>query len=204
MEDLEIVLPAGVQVSTLEPIRATDGSITLHLRVIGPRDRAIDLVRNLEGSKDFLQPRIVGENSESSGSPGEKLEPVSASNRVNFDLLVNYNPVSPTESGTTKKKLNQRSEKSEAAAAERQKGNPGSKLKSQPNSQVEKKLAPAASLVAPSAPAASPTSAPVQPVRPRFTGQAPPFTSAPYPAQNQRVPAPQTTPVAHPNTGGPQ
>jgi type IV pilus assembly protein PilN len=92
MEDLENVLPGGVQVSTLEPVRAKDGHITLHLRVIGPRDRAVELVRNLEHSKRFLLPRIAGENSESTGGPGEQIQPVSASNRVNFDVLADYNP----------------------------------------------------------------------------------------------------------------
>jgi type IV pilus assembly protein PilN len=97
MEDLETVLPAGVQVSTIEPIRAKDGQISLHLRVIGPRDRAVELVRNLEHSRRFLLPRIVGENSESTGGPGEQLQPVSASNRVNFDLLADYNPATRGE-----------------------------------------------------------------------------------------------------------
>ena len=85
---------AGV---TLEPVRAKDGHITLHLRVVGPRDRAVDLVRNLEHSKRFLLPRIVGENSESTGGPGQRLEPVSASNRFDFDLLAEYNPPAPEE-----------------------------------------------------------------------------------------------------------
>ena len=97
MEDLETVLPSGVQVSTIEPIRDKNGQITLHLRVIGPRDHTIDLVRNLEHSKRFLMPRIVGENSESTGGAGERLEPVSASNRVNFDLLAEYNPATAGE-----------------------------------------------------------------------------------------------------------
>ena len=98
MEDLETVLPGGVQVSTLEPARAKDGRITLHLRVIGPRDRAVDLVRNLEHSKHFLLPRIVSENAESTDRPGQPLEPVSVSDRVDFDLLADYNPASPEES----------------------------------------------------------------------------------------------------------
>jgi type IV pilus assembly protein PilN len=97
MEDLETVLPGGVQVSTLEPVRAKDGHITLRLRVIGPRDRAVELVRNLEHSRRFLLPRIVGENSETTGGPGEQMQPVSASNRVNFDLLAEYNPALPGE-----------------------------------------------------------------------------------------------------------
>jgi len=91
MEDLETVLPGGVQVSTLEPVRGKDGHIILHLRVVGPRDRAVDLVENLEHSRHFLHPSIVGENAETTGGAGERLEPVSASNRVNFDLLAEYN-----------------------------------------------------------------------------------------------------------------
>jgi len=97
MEDLETVLPGGVQVTTIEPTRAKDGHISLRLRVIGPRDRAVDLVKNLEHSRRFLLPRIVGENSESTGGPGERAEPVSASNRVDFDLLADYNPATAEE-----------------------------------------------------------------------------------------------------------
>jgi type IV pilus assembly protein PilN len=101
MEDLETVLPGGVQVTNLEPERGKDGRITVHLRVVGPRDRAVDLVRNLEHSRRFLIPRIVGENSASTERPGERLEPVSASDRVEFDLLAQYNPASPDERNTT-------------------------------------------------------------------------------------------------------
>lgn len=97
MENLETVLPGGVQVSTLEPARAKDGHITLHLRVVGPRDRTVDLVRNLEHSQRFLQPRIVGETSESSNNPNQRLEPVSATNRFTFDVLADYNPPTPNE-----------------------------------------------------------------------------------------------------------
>ena len=95
MEDLETVLPGGVQVTQLEPVRDKTGTITLHLRVVGPRDRAVDLVQNLEHSRRFLLPRIVGESAESTGGAGEKLAPVSASNRVNFDVLADYNTSAP-------------------------------------------------------------------------------------------------------------
>lgn len=104
MQDLETVLPGGVQVTTIEPTRAKDGHITLRLRVLGPRDRAIELVQNLEHSKRFLLPRIVGESSESSGGPGQRMEPVSASSRVNFDLLAEYNPPPPEELKKSKSK----------------------------------------------------------------------------------------------------
>lgn len=112
MEDLETVLPGGVQVSTIEPARAKDGHIFLHLRVNGPRDRAVDLVRNLEHSRRFLLPRIVGENAESTGGPGQRLEPVSASNRVDFDLLAEYNPALPGERRAAKKPAPAREDRS--------------------------------------------------------------------------------------------
>jgi type IV pilus assembly protein PilN len=119
MEDLENVLPVGVQVSTLEPVRAKDGHITLHLRVIGPRDRAVELVRNLEHSKRFLLPRIAGENSESTGGPGEQIQPVSASNRVNFDVLADYNPAAPGERRAAKTSAAARNGEGGAPAAVR-------------------------------------------------------------------------------------
>jgi type IV pilus assembly protein PilN len=104
MEDLEKVLPAGVQVTTIEPTRAKDGHITLRLRVIGPRNRAVELEQNLEHSKRFLNARIVGENSQSGERPGEAPEPVSASNRVDFDLLADYNPATLEERRQAKAK----------------------------------------------------------------------------------------------------
>jgi type IV pilus assembly protein PilN len=97
MEDLETVLPGGVQVTTLEPERGKDGRITVRLRVVGPRSSDVDLVRNLEHSRRFLQPRIVGENADANAAPGQKLEPVSASDRVQFDMLATYNPATSAE-----------------------------------------------------------------------------------------------------------
>ena len=37
------------------------GKVTIRLRVNGQRDRAVDLVRNLEHSRRFLQPRLASE-----------------------------------------------------------------------------------------------------------------------------------------------
>lgn len=91
MEDLETVLPAGVQVTTLEPT-VKDGQISVRLRVIGPRDKNVDLVRNLEHSRHFLLPRIAGENAETTGGPNQRAEPVSVSNRVDFEVEADYSP----------------------------------------------------------------------------------------------------------------
>jgi type IV pilus assembly protein PilN len=105
MEDLETVLPGGVMVSTLEPRRdEKTKKFTVNLHVIGPRDRAVELVSNLEHSKRFLFPRIIGENSDAAGGAAEKLQPVSASNRVNFELLAEYKPASPEERKAAAKK----------------------------------------------------------------------------------------------------
>lgn len=103
MEDLETVLPAGVQVTTLEPT-VKNGQISVRLRVIGPRDRDVDLVRNLEHSRHFVMPRIVGENAESTGGPNQRPEPVSASSRVDFDVLADYNPGTAAERKAAKEK----------------------------------------------------------------------------------------------------
>jgi type IV pilus assembly protein PilN len=99
MEDLETVLPGRVQVTSLEPARQKDGHITLKLRVQGPRDLDVDLVRNLEHSRRFLLPRIVGENAaDTNDRPGtQRMQPVSAGDRVDFELQAEYNPANSEE-----------------------------------------------------------------------------------------------------------
>jgi type IV pilus assembly protein PilN len=119
MEAMETVLPAGVQVTSIEPIRANDGHITVHVRVVGPRDHADDLVANLERSRRFLLPRIVGENAESSDSPLKRQEPISLSNRFDFDLLAEYNPPTLEEAHVSARPAHQSS-----SPARRGKANP--------------------------------------------------------------------------------
>jgi type IV pilus assembly protein PilN len=100
MMDLEQVLPSGVQVLNIDPVPAKDGSVTIHMRVAGPRDKAVALVRNLEHSHRFLTPRIVGETAQSqnqNGRPSANFEPVSETSGVNFDVLAEYNPLQPRE-----------------------------------------------------------------------------------------------------------
>jgi type IV pilus assembly protein PilN len=105
MENLETVLPGGVQVTQIEPARDKTGQITLHLRVLGPHNLSDDLVRNLEHSRRFMSPRIVGENAETGNSgPNRPMEPVSISNQFEFDLLADYVPPTPEERTPAKKK----------------------------------------------------------------------------------------------------
>jgi type IV pilus assembly protein PilN len=90
MEDLERVLPRGVQVTAIEPARAKDGRLTLHLRVAGQRERAIEMVRDMERSRRFAAPRISGENTENVA--GGNQQEVRDSGRVSFEVLAEYNP----------------------------------------------------------------------------------------------------------------
>jgi len=95
MVDLENVLPSGVQVLNIDPVIAKDGKVTIRLRVSGPHERAVDLVRNLEHSHRFLAPRLARETAESNQN-GRPVEQVSAASNVNFDLLAEYNPLPET------------------------------------------------------------------------------------------------------------
>ena len=95
MEDLERVLPAGVQVTAIEPARGKDGRITLHLRVSGQRERSVAMLRNMEHSRRFSAPRISGENAENSAGGG--LQTVQDSGKVTFDILAEYSPATLEE-----------------------------------------------------------------------------------------------------------
>jgi len=100
MMDLERVLPPGVQVLTIDPVVGKEGDVTIRMRVAGPREKAVALVRNLEHSRRFLSPRIVGETSQSPNQNGRQnpdFQPVSVTDGVNFEVLAEYNPLQPRE-----------------------------------------------------------------------------------------------------------
>ena len=93
MIDLEHVLPAGVQVLNIDPVVAKDGHVSVRLRVLGPHERAVDLVRNLEKSKRFLSPRLTAESADTSAVANSGFQPAVVNNRVNFDIIADYNPL---------------------------------------------------------------------------------------------------------------
>lgn len=109
MMDLENVLPTGVQVTSIEPQVAANGDVIIRLRVAGQRDRAVQLVRNLERSRRFLQPRLAGESAQNregtaagNGArprPGVAEVPLGPPG-VEFEILANYNPLPAGESYT--------------------------------------------------------------------------------------------------------
>lgn len=104
LTDLETVLPAGVQVMSIDPQVAPDGHVTIRMRVSGERQRAIDLVKNLEGSKHFASPRLAGESLATSNTGNQQALPVNASSDVNFDILADYRPLPLDEEHPKKEK----------------------------------------------------------------------------------------------------
>ncbi len=118
--DLEEVLPAGVQVTSIDPEIARTGEVSIHLRVSGQRERAVLLVRNLEKSRRFLAPRLVGEAQQQQEKKSDVAVPAaylsgpaaaqaaqngnapspgnaagSAVSPVDFDIVAGYNPLQP-------------------------------------------------------------------------------------------------------------
>lgn len=95
MEDLENVLPAGVQVISLEPLVYPNGHVVIRLRVSGHRDLGVDLIRNLEKSKYFVAPRLASESlATQPGQPGSpNAMNMNGPQDVNFDILADYRPL---------------------------------------------------------------------------------------------------------------
>jgi type IV pilus assembly protein PilN len=100
MRDLETVLPQDVQLTTIEPVRAKSGDVILHFHVLGPRNGSLEFLQNLEYSKRFGIPRIVGETAKSEGGPNDKLPPFTESSVEEFDLLAAYDPLASGATAT--------------------------------------------------------------------------------------------------------
>ncbi len=118
MTDLETVLPMGVQVLSLDPQVAPDGEVTIRMRTSGARDRAVELVRNLEKSRHFAYPRLAGEAlAQTNSGPNVAAQPVSAETAVNFEILADYRPLTPDEE--KKEKATDADSKTEKSAGEK-------------------------------------------------------------------------------------
>jgi type IV pilus assembly protein PilN len=96
MMDLERVLPAGVQVTSIEPVVTAEGDVNIRLRVSGDRERAVELVRNLEQSQRFLQPRLANETAQTQEKGEAAALRPTVPGAVEFDILSGYNPLPAT------------------------------------------------------------------------------------------------------------
>jgi type IV pilus assembly protein PilN len=86
-----------VQVTSIEPQVAANGGVAIRLRVAGDRDRAVQLVRNLERSRRFLHPRLAGETSQAKATTaGAPVNPTAVSG-VEFEIMAEYNPLPANE-----------------------------------------------------------------------------------------------------------
>lgn len=74
--DLEQVMPPGLHVVSITPETAPNGDLSIKLTVAGEsRERALDLVRKMEGSQRFQQTQIEEEATETGGStPGDNVK----------------------------------------------------------------------------------------------------------------------------------
>jgi type IV pilus assembly protein PilN len=94
MMDLESVLPGGVQVTSIAPQFTPEGDVSIRLRVSGPRELAVDLMRNLERSRRFLSPRLANETAQMQ-EQGRVVPAAQAGvpGGVEFEILSGYNPL---------------------------------------------------------------------------------------------------------------
>lgn len=112
--DLERVLPQGVQVISLDPRVTKQGPVVVRLRVSGPRDKAVELVANLEKSPHFLHPAVAGETAQVQGLNRAGYRPtMSESTDVNITIFAEFNAGTMAEN------------KAEASAARRAATHPG-------------------------------------------------------------------------------
>jgi type IV pilus assembly protein PilN len=83
-EDLERVMPARLHVVSIQPEMASDNQLKIKLVVAGEsRDRALELVRKMEGSQRFQQTQIQQESSQVGQTPGDN---------VQFEISASYVP----------------------------------------------------------------------------------------------------------------
>jgi hypothetical protein len=87
-EDLEQVMPARSHVVSIHPEMSPDSPLTLTLKVAGEsQERALELVRKMEDSRHFRQPKILGVINATTAVPGDN---------VQFDIGSLYVPESET------------------------------------------------------------------------------------------------------------
>ncbi|GAA3760102.1 PilN domain-containing protein [Terriglobus aquaticus] len=96
--DLEEVLPSGLQVTSIDPQIASNGQVNIRMRVSGPRERSVQLIRNLEGSHRFLAPRLVGETQQAQEKSGSGVQMAAA--YLNGPQAANSNPTALVNSNS--------------------------------------------------------------------------------------------------------
>jgi type IV pilus assembly protein PilN len=74
-QDLERVMPAKLHVVSIHPEMTEENELLIKLTVAGEsRDKALDLVKKLEESPRFRQPKVVAEDAHTSQTPGDNIQ----------------------------------------------------------------------------------------------------------------------------------
>jgi type IV pilus assembly protein PilN len=74
-EDLERVMPARLHLVSIQPAMVPDNQLEIKLVVAGEsRERALELVRKMEGSQHFEQIQIQQESTQSGQTPGDNVQ----------------------------------------------------------------------------------------------------------------------------------
>jgi len=144
MMDLETVLPSGVQITAIEPSADTvTGELIIRMRVGGDRDRAIQLVRNLERSRRFLQPQLTAETpaAKDTGQQNHGLVNPNAPAGVEFEILARYNPLREEEAAAAKSDKPDKTPKNSSGNADKAAGKrPSAPNAAQPKTHQPKTL----------------------------------------------------------------
>jgi type IV pilus assembly protein PilN len=90
MKQFEGLVPPEVQLATIQPIRAKDGSISIRMHVIGPREKVIELIHGIESSKNFSLPHVTAETAHSDAGPSRRAVALTASSVEEFDIEAGY------------------------------------------------------------------------------------------------------------------
>jgi hypothetical protein len=88
--DLEHLMPTRLHVVSITPQLDRNFDIEIHMTVAGDsRDKAIELVHNMETSREFRHAQVVSENDTRHEGGGQ------AGDTVQFEIIAQYVPIPP-------------------------------------------------------------------------------------------------------------
>jgi hypothetical protein len=89
--DLEHLMPARLHVLSITPQRDVNNDIEVHMVVAGDsREKAIELIQNMEKSREFRHAQVVAETETRREQAGTQ-----AGDTVQFEIIAQYVPVAP-------------------------------------------------------------------------------------------------------------
>jgi type IV pilus assembly protein PilN len=89
--DLERLMPTRLHVISIAPQLDQNNDIEVHMVVAGDsRDKAIELIQNMEKSREFRRAQVLSESETRRDQPGTQ-----AGDTVQFEITAQYVPVAP-------------------------------------------------------------------------------------------------------------